>query len=375
MNIIASSPQGLEEQLAQEIINLGGENIKARRRFVTFQCNYETLYKLHFYSRIAFRFYREVSRFSCDSREALYKGVQSSFDWLNWIPPNKEFCVQVSGGSKFLNHSYFSALQVKNAIVDLQKSLLGKRSNISLNDPYLIIHLYLNNEEAILSLQTTNESLHKRGYRPSIGNAPLKENLAAGLIQLTKWDGNKPLIDIMCGSGTFLIEAASQSLKMKMPFKYNYLFENWMDFEKDLFEKVKLRAYQNKDKNIKLSKIIGCEINRHVFEQAKKNINLAGLSKSIEIHNMDFSKLNIKSEKGIILCNPPYGKKLGKDQKELSDLYCNIGNFLKEKFSGWEFWLLSGNAELTRYLRMKASMKIPVSNGGIDCRWIKYEIR
>ena len=375
MNIIASSPQGLEDQLAQEIINLGGENIKIRRRFVTFQCNYETLFKLHFYSRIAFRFYREVARFSCTNSEALYKGVQSSFDWLNWIPPNKAFCVQVSGGSKLLNHSHFSALQVKNAIVDMQKSILGQRSNISLNDPSIIIHLYLNNQEAVVSLQTTHESLHKRGYRPSIGYAPLKENLAAGLIQLTKWDGDKPFIDIMCGSGTFLIEAASQCLKMKIPLKDNYLFENWIDFDKELFEKVKLSTYDNKKNNTNLSKIIGCEINTDVFEQAKENINLAGLSKLIEIHNMDFAKLDIHTNKGIILCNPPYGKKLGKDQKELSDLYSKIGHFLKEKFSGWEFWLLSGNAELTRYLRMKASMKIPVSNGGIDCRWIKYEIR
>ena len=375
MNLIASSPQGLEDQLAQEIINLGGRNIRIKKRCVYFQSNYETFFKLHFYSRIAFRFYREVARFSCFDKKSLYLGVQSSFDWLKWLPPNKSFCVQVSGSNKSLNHSHFSALQVKNSIVDLQTSILGRRSSISLNNPYLIIHLHINNEEAILSLQSTFESLHKRGYRPAIGKAPLKENLAAGLIQITQWDGTEPLIDIMCGSGTFLIEAASQLLKRTVPLKQNYLFENWIDFNRELFNRVKSHMNKTIFKDIRLSKIIGCEINNEVYQQAKENINFANLSGVIDIHNIDFSKFTMHSQTGTILCNPPYGKKLGKDQRELIDLYSKIGNSLKQKFSGWKFWLLSGNPELTQYLRMKACYKIPVSNGGIDCRWIKYEIR
>jgi len=375
MNFIASSPQGLEDQLAQEIINLGGENIIVKKRYVSFQSNYETLYKLHFYSRIAFRFYREVARFPCLDRESLYHGVQSSFDWLKWITPTNKFCVQVSGGNALLNHSYFNALQVKNSIVDLQQSTLGKRSSISIHDPYLIIHLHINAKEAILSLQSTYESLHKRGYRPCLGNAPLKENLAAGLIKLTKWNGNVPLLDIMCGSGTFLIEATSQLVNRPLTFKKKYLFENWIDFDMKLFQRVKSNINQGKLNNIKLPKILGCEINNVVFEQAKENIYLAKLSNSIEIQNIDFAQLRLNGDKGIIVCNPPYGKRIGKDNKDLIDLYSKIGNCLKDEFSGWEFWLLSGNPELTRYLRMKASIKIPVSNGGIDCRWIKYEIR
>ena len=375
MNFIASSPQGLEDQLAQEIINLGGENIIVKKRYVSFQSNYETLYKLHFYSRIAFRFYREVARFPCLDRESLYHGVQSSFDWLKWITPSNKFCVQVSGGNALLNHSHFNALQVKNSIVDLQQSTLGKRSSISIHDPYLIIHLHINSKEAILSLQSTYESLHKRGYRPCLGNAPLKENLAAGLIQITKWDGRTPLIDIMCGSGTFLIEAAAQFLRQPLPIKGKYLFENWNDFDLDLFKKVKSNINKDSFKELKSSKIIGCEISSNVFRQAKENIKLANLSDLIEIHNIDFSKFNVNNQRGTIVCNPPYGKKLGKDRKELIELYEKIGNSLKDKFSGWEFWLLSGNPELTRYLRMKSSLKIPISNGGIDCRWIKYEIR
>ena len=375
MNIVASSPEGLEKYLAQEINNLGGENIKTKKRFVSFSCNYEIFYKIHFYSRIAFRFYREVARFSCFNKETLYKGVQSSFDWLNWLPPNQSFCVQVTGKHSLLNHSHFNALQVKNSIVDLQQSILGTRSSISLDNPYLIIHLHLHNGQAILSLQSTLESLHKRGYRPGIGNAPLKENLAAGLMQITKWDGKKPLIDLMCGSGTFLIEAASQFLKRPVPLKGNYLFQNWLDYDKNLFLKVKSDIYKKSFKDIKSLKITGYEINKDVFNQAKENIILAQLSSSIDIYNIDFRELKTTLSRGMIVCNPPYGKKLVRDQEELTNLYKKIGNCVKTKFSGWELWLLSGNPELTKYLKRKSSLKVPVSNGGIDCRWIKYDIR
>ncbi len=375
MNIVASSPEGLEGQLAKEIIDLGAENIKIKKRFVSFQCNYEIFFKLHFYSRIPFRFYREVARFSCFDKESLYQGVQSSFDRAKWLPPNKSFCVQVTGWARLLNHSHFNALQVKNSIIDLQKSIFGKRSTISIDQPDLVIHVHLNNEEAILSLQSTSGSLHKRGYKPAIGNAPLKENVAAGLMQITQWNGNKPLIDIMCGSGTLLIEAASHCLNRPVPSQKHYLFENWIDFDKDLFMQMKSNIVNRSSKNIQPSEIIGCEINKDVFLQAKENINLAQLSESIEIYNMDFSAITLKHKNGVIVCNPPYGKKLGRNKEELVGLYTKIGSCLKEKFSGWEFWLLSGNAELTRYLRMKACLKIPVSNGGIDCRWIKYMIR
>ena len=375
MNIVASSPEGLEDYLAQEIIDLGGENVKISKRFVSFKCDYESFYKMHFYSRIAFRFYREVASFKCSNKDSLYKGVQSSFDWLKWLPPNKSFCVHATGKNSSLNHSHYNALQVKNSIVDLQNSLLGQRSSVSIDNPFLVIHLHVNDRNAILSLQSTSESLHKRGYRPAVGHAPLKENLAAGLIKITKWNGDKPLVDLMCGSGTFLIEAASQCLKMPLPLKSNYLFENWLDFEKDLFVSLKSNLVKQLSHENQLLKLDGYEINNDVFNQAKSNINLAGLSELVEIHNIDFSMIKHNSKKGIILCNPPYGKKLIKDQQELITLYKKIGNCVKEKFSGWEMWLLSGNSELTRYLRMKSTLKVPVSNGGIDCRWIKYKIR
>ena len=374
MNVIASSPEGLEKYLASEITELGGFNINTYKRSVSFECDYATFYRIHFFSRVAFRFYREVSRFVCYDRLSLYEGVRDSFDWLKWLPSEKTFNVQVTGRTSSLSHSHFTALEVKNSITDLQQSVWNKRSNISLDNPDLIIHLHLNNDRGVLSLQSTFESLHKRGYRPAIGNAPLKENLASGLLKMTEWNGTKPLVDLMCGSGTFLIEAINQILKVPLKFQQFYLFENWLDFNKNIYLEEKNKAQKRVFTFEKLSKIIGCEINKDVFDQAKVNIKKAGLNNYIELQNDDFKNIQFKSSEGLVLCNPPYGKKLG-DENKLITLYEDMGEFLKRNFSGWEFWLLSGNPKLTRYLKMKSSLKIPVSNGGIDCRWIKYLIR
>ncbi len=374
MNIVASSPEGLEKSLAEEIANLGGFNINTYKRFINFECDFETFYRVHFYSRLAFRFYREIASFNCYDKQSLYAGVRDSFDWLNWLHFDKTFNVQVTGRTSSLSHTHFTALEVKNSITDLQQAVWNKRSNISLANPDFIIHLHLNKNKAILSLQSSVESLHKRGYRPAIGNAPLKENLASGLINMTQWNGKVPLIDFMCGSGTVLIEAVNQYLGVPINIDQVYLFENWLDFRKDIYLNEKNKA-KNKIINYeKLPTIIGCEINKKVFEQANVNISLAGLENYIELINNDFLALQLSCTPGIIICNPPYGKKLG-DENELIDLYEQMGIFLKNNFSGWEFWLLSGNPKLTKYLKMKSSLKIPVSNGGIDCRWIKYLIR
>ena len=374
MNVVASSPEGLEKSLAEEISNLGGFNINTYKRFINFECDFETFYRVHFYSRLAFRFYREIASFNCYDKQSLYAGVRDSFDWLNWLHFDKTFNVQVTGRTSSLSHTHFTALEVKNSITDLQQAVWNKRSNISLDNPDFIIHLHLNNNKAILSLQSSVESLHKRGYRPAIGYAPLKENLASGLINMTQWNGKVPLIDFMCGSGTFLIEAVNQYLGVPINIEQEYLFENWLDFRKDIYLNEKNKA-KNKIINYeKLPTIIGCEINKKVFEQANVNISLAGLENYIELINNDFLALQLSCTPGIIICNPPYGKKLG-DENDLICLYEQMGIFLKNNFSGWEFWLLSGNPKLTKYLKMKSSLKIPVSNGGIDCRWIKYLIR
>ena len=374
MNVVASAPEGLEKYLAKEIADFGGFKINVFKRSVSFECDYATFYRVHFYSKLAFRFYREIACFTCYDKRSLYEGVRDSFDWLTWLHYEKTFNVQVTGRTSNLNHSHFTALEVKNSITDLQRSVWNNRSHISIDNPDFIIHLHLNNNKAFVSLQSSLRSLHKRGYRPAVGNAPLKENLASGLLKMTQWNGKVPLIDLMCGSGTFLIEAVNQFLTVPINIDQVYLFQNWLDFREDIYLNEKNKA-KNKIINYEnLPKIIGCEMNKKVFKQAEVNISLAGLENYIELINKNFLELQYKFGPGIVLCNPPYGKKLG-NENELISLYEQMGIFLKNNFSGWEFWLLSGNPKLTRYLKMKSALKIPVSNGGIDCRWIKYLIR
>ncbi|MFM7547905.1 MAG: class I SAM-dependent RNA methyltransferase, partial [Cyanobacteriota bacterium] len=189
-------PPGLEEEGARELVGLGADAVRPLRRAVRFQGDQATLYRLHLQARLPFRILRELARFPCRSREELYRGVQQAVDWRHWLPPERSFRVDASGTAPGLNHSHYTALQVKNALVDWQRSTWGRRSSISLDDPDLWLHLHLSpgrpgqTAAATLSVDGSGESLHRRGYRAAMGLAPLKENLAAGLIGLTGWDGS-----------------------------------------------------------------------------------------------------------------------------------------------------------------------------------------
>ncbi len=373
MKVIAVLPPGLEQEGAKELDELGAFAIQPLRRSVSFEADMRCLYRLNLSARLPFRFLREIARFPCESPQALYRNTQKSFNWLDWLHPSKSFRVDVSGTSNVLNHSHFNALQVKNALVDLQMDYWGKRSDINLANPDLCLHLHLNSHQAVLSLDTSSQSLHRRGYRPAMGVAPLKENLAAGLLRLSGWNFSIPLVDPLCGSGTFLIEAASMAMALPTGMSQFYLFKHWHDFDEDLWLQEQELANDNNTYKHKLPKFLGCEKNEEIAEQARINIQKAGLQEIIEIRNSHFLDLKLPNENGVLICNPPYGKRSG-HQEDLATLYRELGIFCKTKASGWQLWLLSGNQNLTKYLRMKANKKIPVSNGGIDCRWLNYLI-
>ncbi len=373
MKALAVVPQGLENLAAEEIKLLGGTEVEPLKRSVSFNADLPCFYRIHLQSRLPFRILREISRFKCQSRSELYAKIQHAINWEKWLNPSLSFKVDVSGHSNYLTHSHYTALEVKNAIVDLQRHLWGERSKIELDNPDLCLHLHLTNDIAILSLDGSGKSLHRRGYRPAMGSAPIKENLAAGLIKLTGWNQSSPLIDPMCGSGTLLIEAASIALKLAPGIYRSYILENWKDFNLKLWKEELKIAFEKQDFNGHIGKLIGCEKNSDIALQAQKNIQVAGLENYIEIKNLPFSDLKIPNKKGVVICNPPYGKRIGRED-DLSTLYTNLGNFLKKNASGWEFWILSGNPSLTKSLKMKCSQRIPINNGGLDCRWLKYTI-
>ncbi|KGG16889.1 MULTISPECIES: THUMP domain-containing class I SAM-dependent RNA methyltransferase [unclassified Prochlorococcus] len=373
MNLLAVLPQGLEEAGSVELKNLGATSVSSSRGSVRCKVDLACFYRLHLQARLPFRFLREISQFPCINQESLYTGVQNAFDWSKWLKPSTSFRVDVTGKTGDLNHSHFTALQVKNALVDLQRSIWGKRSDINLHCPALCIHLHLFSGYGILSLDTSATSLHRRGYRAAMGIAPLKENIAAGLIKLSNWNDSLTLLDPFCGSATFLLEAASISRGIASGLNREFLFQTWPDFDKSLWINERSIAKTLFLPQKKLPRIVGYEENLQIANQAKDNILSAGLNKDIEIISADFTKIRFPQLPGVIVCNPPYGKRIGKFN-DLKTLYQEFGQFLKEYASGWDLWLLNGNAKLSNFLGMKCSRRFPVSNGGIDCRWLHYKI-
>jgi putative N6-adenine-specific DNA methylase len=396
LDVIAVVPPGLEEASAAELTALGAEAVQPLRRAVACRTDLAGFYRLHLQARLPFRFLRELARFPCRGREDLHAGVQRAADWEQWLPPERSFKVEASGSAPGLSHSHYSALQVKNALVDLQRQSWGARSSVDLDDPDLVLHLHLSagrpgghSGEAVLSLDGGGASLHRRGYRAAMGLAPLKENLAAGLIGFTGWDGSVPLVDPLCGSGTLLIEAACLALGrapgllgggQDQPARARrFALQRWPDFDPTLWQQ-EVEAARSLARNAladgqPLAPVVGMDHDPAVLEQARSNAGAAGVGRWLDLRRGDCRSFEPPGGgPGLLVCNPPYGERLG-ERQELEALYGDLGRMAKERCAGWTLWLLSGNAELTSALRLKASRRIPVSNGGIDCRWLKYEIR
>jgi putative N6-adenine-specific DNA methylase len=371
-------PPGLEACGAEELSDLGATGVKALHRAVGFHIDLAGFYRLQLQARLPFRVLRQLAVFPCRNREELYAGVQRAADWEQWLPPELSFRVDASGSLPGLTHSHYTALQVKNALVDWQRQRWGERSSVDLEEPDLSIHVHLGGGQARLSVDGSGESLHRRGYRPRMGLAPLKENLAAGLIRLTGWDGSVPLADPLCGSGTLLIEAACMALGRAPGLDHRFALERWPDFNGQLWSQALAQASQSERNQLAdgrpLAPVAGLELDGEVAEQARANAEAAGVGHAVTIQSGDFRSFQPPDGPGVLVCNPPYGERIG-DRDALEPLYADLGRMVKERCSGWDFWLLSGNPELTGALRMKASRRIPVSNGGIDCRWLHYAIR
>ena len=375
---IAVVPPGLEDAAATELTALGCQAVARLRRAVRFQTDLAGYYRLHLQARLPFRLLLELAQFPCRSKDELYDGVQRAVDWSRWLPPGATFRVDATGSAPGLNHSHYSALQVKNALVDLQRQQWGARSSVDLDNPDLSIHLHLGGGEAALSLDGSGGSLHRRGYRAAMGLAPLKENLAAGLIALTGWDGSVPLADPLCGSGTLLIEAACLALGRAPGLGRHFALERWPKFDSQLWQQERQAASdlarETLPSGAALAPIVGREQDPGVLDQAHSNAEAAGIASALELSLGDCRDFMPPPGPGILVCNPPYGERIG-EREGLETLYADLGRMVKERCGGWSLWLLSGNPELTGALKMKASRRIPISNGGIDCRWLHYEVR
>ena len=367
--LIAKTFMGLEEVLAQELTQLGANNVQIGRRMVSFTGNKETMYRANFQLHTAIRVLKPIAHFRATSAEDMYEEVKK-IDWSKYILKGKTFSVDSVVYSEEFKNSRFVTYKVKDAIVDQFRENTGVRPNISVSNPDIRQNIHVAEDKATLSLDSSGESLHRRGYRQENVEAPLNEVLAAGMILLTGWKGETDFIDPMCGSGTLPIEAALIARNISPGvFRKEYAFEKWADFDKDLFDMIYNDDSQEREFE---HHIYGYDIEMKAVNTAKINVAAAGLSKDITIEHKDFKNFTQPAQKSIIVMNPPYGERIS--TPNLLGTYKMIGERLKHQFVGNEAWILSYREECFREIGLKPSIKIPVYNGSLECEFRRYQM-
>ncbi|MCU0541745.1 MAG: THUMP domain-containing protein [Oscillatoriaceae cyanobacterium Prado104] len=368
----ATVARGLETIAAQELEQLGAEDVEPDFTGVYFAGDRTLLYRVNLWSRTIFRVLVPIAQFRCYNSDMLYREVRK-IDWDEYLNPDNTLAVNCTGGNEKLNHTHYTALQVKNAIADQQRDRFNKRSSVDVNNPDLLINIHIDRDGGILSLDSSGGSLHRRGYRPAVGFAPLKETLAAALLDMAEWTPDLPFLDPMCGSGTLPLEASLKALNIAPGlFREKFGFMNWRDFDGDLWDRLWAEAENSELSELK-QVIAGCDRDADMISQARTNAQQAGLTDKILFAQTELAELEAPADKGILICNPPYGERLG-DASELGDLYKMLGDVFKQRFKGWNAFILTGNKELAKRVGLRTSQRIPVFNGSIPCTLLKYEL-
>ncbi len=367
--IIAKTFQGLEEVLAKEIINLGGNEVEIGRRMVSFTGDKEMLYKANFCLRTAVKVLKPIKEFKSTDADEVYEVVRQ-MDWSEYIDNTKTFLVDSVVFSEKFRHSKFVAYRVKDAIADYFREKTGERPNVSISNPDLRVNVHIAENDVTISLDSSGESLHRRGYREDSVAAPLNEVLAAGMIMLTGWNGECDLIDPMCGSGTILVEAALIARNIYPGvFRKEFAFEKWNDFDEELFDNIYNDDSQEREFE---HKIYGYDINRKAVASALENVRSAGVADIVEVEQRDFYDFEQPLEKSIMITNPPYGERITTD--DILGLYAAIGERLKHAFIGNEAWVLSYHDECFAKIGMRPSTRYALFNGALECEFRKYQI-
>ncbi|MBT9392579.1 hypothetical protein KLP40_05325 [Hymenobacter sp. NST-14] len=371
----ATTQFGLEEVLAQELRGLGAQIEKIGQRAVEFTGNQQLLYEACLWCRTAMRILRPFAGFHARDEKALYREV-GRLDWSKYLRLDQTFAITAVVNKSTFEHSLFVAQLTKDAIVDQFRNRTGERPSVDVKNPDIRLHLHMIENEVVLSLDASGESLHKRGYRQQTNVAPLNEALAAGLLLLAGWDGKTTLIDPMCGSGTLLTEAAlmAQRIAPGLYHQGKFGFENWADFDATLWETVLFDARQMRLEEPQCY-LGGSDLSREFIELARENVAAADVEDFIRLGVRDVKDAvaPAREEPGIVIMNPPYGERIG-EETEMDALYKTIGDTLKTNFQGYDAYIFTGNLEAAKRIGLKASRRIPLYNGPIDCRLLKYEL-
>ena len=367
--MVAKTLHGLEDVLADELTALGAENVVTGRRMVSFSGDKAMLYKANFCCRTALRILKPLSVFKANDADDVYREVKN-IAWNQYLTPEKTFAVDSVIYSDSFNHSKFVAYRTKDAVADYFNDKYGNRPSVRVNKPDIYIHIHISHNDCTVSLDSSGESLHKRGYRVSQVDAPLNEVLAAGMILKTGWRGESNFIDPMCGSGTLLIEAAMIALNIAPGiYRKEYAFELWPDFDNDLFEEVSDEVSEERDFEFRC---FGSDISPTAIEKAKKNIRSAGLSKFIELKISPFQQYAEVLKPGILVMNPPYGERIS--MNDLTGLYTMIGERLKHVFAGYDAWILSYKDECFDKIGLHSKQRMKLMNGELECEFRCFEL-
>ena len=373
--MIAKTFKGLEEILAQELIELGANDVQLERRAVSFRGDKALLYRANFCLRTAIRILVPIASFKAKDTDALYDQLKK-INWSQYMTVDSSFAIDAIVYSESFRNSRFVTYRVKDAIVDYWQERANKRPNVQVTNPDLLLNIHIANEQVTLSLDSSGESLHKRGYRVATTEAPISEVLAAGMLLMAGWKGQSDFYDPMCGSGTLLIEAALIARNIAPGvFRQSFAFEKWPNFDADLWNDI-----YNDDSHERTfeHKIYGSDASFYAIQQATKNIKSAGVNrdvllKQIRLEELKVESLEFKVNGALVMLNPPYGERL-KSNKEMEDLYGAIGTTLKHQFTGATAWIISSNTEAMKCVGLKPSKKYHLLNGELDCQFNKYEL-
>jgi putative N6-adenine-specific DNA methylase len=368
--LIAKTMFGLESVLAQELRDIGATGIQEINRAVLFDFSPEILYKANLHLRTALKILQPIKEFNAYSPEELYDACLK-MKWEAFLSLKKTFAVDFTVKSPFFTHTQYAALKVKDAICDRFRSQRGNRPDVNTENPDILINLHIKDSRVTISLDTTGQSLHKRGNRASQNDAPINEVLAAGLILLSGWDAKSNFVDAMCGSGTILLEAASIATKTPPNLKRErFCFMNYENFDQDLFHKVKMEA-QEQIVSPQCS-ISGSDIEAKAVNITLKNMRAAGFMPYISVQQLNIRDVEPPEGGGVLIINPPYGERI--TPEDINALYKECGDAFKKNFQGYSCWIFSSNEAAFKHVGLKPTRNITLFNGSLECKFRKYEI-
>jgi putative N6-adenine-specific DNA methylase len=371
LQYFASCPRGLESILSDELESLGAVEIKIVDGGVKFESTTEIMYRANLTSRIATRILCRVANGNYKTEDDLYNAALN-VKWSNLFNVSHGIKVSTTGVKCPLKSLDFMTLRIKDAVCDQFRSQVNARPNVEIRDPDIRIHLYLEADYFDLYIDTSGQPLYQRGFRKSSVEAPIRENLAAGILALSGWKPGDTLLDPMCGSGTFLIEAAMIALNKAPGLKRNFGFEHWKDFDSVLFKNIK-SEYQEQIKPLVFSHIYGSDEDLRAIRVTKGNLEEAGLKIAVELSRKSFNDIVAPAKEGVLITNPPYGVRIGEDE-DLAKAYPLWASTMKQKLSGWRTYFLTSDLRMPKLMRLSPSKKTPLYNGALDCRLFEIKM-